>query len=68
MDSKMQKVANIIGYLIGGILVSLAGIAAIVIFWQIDIVDFGVVRMTGLASFTIPNIVWIGGTIEDPND
>ena len=43
MDSKMQKVANIIGYLIGGILVSLAGIAAIVIFWQIDIVDFGVV-------------------------
>ena len=32
MDSKMQKVANIIGYLIGGILVSLAGIAVIAIF------------------------------------
>lgn len=32
MDSKMQKVANIIGYLISGILVSLAGIAVIVTF------------------------------------
>ena len=31
MDSKMQKMANIIGYLIGGILVSLAGIAVIAI-------------------------------------
>ncbi len=29
MDSKMQKVANIIGYLIGGILVSLVGVAII---------------------------------------
>lgn len=31
MDSKMQKVANIIGYLIGGILVSLVGVAIIVV-------------------------------------
>lgn len=30
MDSKMQKVANIIGYLIGGILVSLVGVAIFV--------------------------------------
>lgn len=35
MDSKMQKVANIIGYLIGGILVSLAGITVIVIFGRL---------------------------------
>lgn len=32
MDSKMQKVANIIGYLIGGILVSLVGVAIIAVF------------------------------------
>lgn len=31
MDSKMQKVANIIGYLIGGILVSLVGVAIIAV-------------------------------------
>lgn len=31
MDSKMQKVANIIGYLIGGILVSLVGVATIAV-------------------------------------
>lgn len=31
MDSKMKKVANIIGYLIGGILVSLVGVAIIVV-------------------------------------
>lgn len=31
MDSKMQKVANIIGYLIGGILVSLVGAAIIAV-------------------------------------
>ena len=37
MDSKMQKVANIIGYLIGGILVSLAGIAVIAIFGRLNI-------------------------------
>lgn len=35
MDSKMQKVANIIGYLIGGILVSLVGIAVIAIFGRL---------------------------------
>lgn len=35
MDSKMQKVANIIGYFLGGILVSLVGIAAIVIFGRL---------------------------------
>lgn len=35
MDSKMQKMANIIGYLIGWILASLAGIAAIVIFGRL---------------------------------
>lgn len=35
MDSKMQKVANIIGYLIGGILVSLAGIAVIATFGRL---------------------------------
>lgn len=32
MDSKMKKAADTIGYLIGGTLVSLAGIAVIVIF------------------------------------
>lgn len=32
MDSKMKKAAEAIGYLIGGILVSLAGIAVIAIF------------------------------------
>jgi len=37
MDSKMQKVANIIGYLIGGILVSLAGIAVIAIIDRLNI-------------------------------
>ena len=31
MDSKIQKVANIIGYLIGGILVSLVGVAIIAV-------------------------------------
>lgn len=31
MDSKMQKVANIIGYFIGGILVSLVGVAIIAV-------------------------------------
>jgi hypothetical protein len=31
MDSKMQKVVNIIGYLIGGILVSLVGVAIIAV-------------------------------------
>ena len=31
MDSKMQKVANIIGYLIGVILVSLVGVAFIAV-------------------------------------
>lgn len=31
MDSKMQKVANIIGYLIGGILVSLVGVAIVAV-------------------------------------
>jgi hypothetical protein len=31
MDSKMKKVANIIGYLIGGILVSLVGVAIIAV-------------------------------------
>lgn len=31
MNSKMQKVANIIGYLIGGILVSLVGVAIIAV-------------------------------------
>lgn len=31
MDSKMQKVANIIGYLIGWILVSLVGVAIIAV-------------------------------------
>lgn len=31
MDSKMQKVANIIGYLIGGILVSLVGVVIIAV-------------------------------------
>mgnify|MGYP000964577457 CR=1 FL=1 len=31
MDSKMKKVANIIGYLIGGILVSLVGVVIIAI-------------------------------------
>lgn len=31
MDSKMQKMANIIGYLIGGILVSLVGVAIIAV-------------------------------------
>lgn len=31
MDSKMQKVANIIGYLIGGILVSPVGVAIIAV-------------------------------------
>ena len=35
MDSKMKKVANIIGYLIGGVFVSLAGIAVIVIFGRL---------------------------------
>ena len=35
MDSKMKKAAEAIGYLIGGILVSLAGIAAIVIFGRL---------------------------------
>ena len=34
MDSKMQKVANIIGYLIGGILVSLVGVAIIAVLVQ----------------------------------
>lgn len=42
MDSKMQKVANIIGYLIGGILVSLVGVAIIavlvkVIMWVVGL-------------------------------
>lgn len=32
MKDKMKKAADIIGYLIGGILVSLAGIVAIAIF------------------------------------
>lgn len=32
MDSKMKKVANIIGYLIGGILVSLVAIVIIAVF------------------------------------
>lgn len=32
MDSKMQKVANIIGYLIGGILVSLVALVIIAVF------------------------------------
>lgn len=32
MDSKMQKVANIIGYLIGGILVSLVAVVIIAVF------------------------------------
>lgn len=32
MDSKMQKVANIIGYLIGGILVSLVVVVIIAVF------------------------------------
>ena len=31
MDSKMQKVANIMGYLIGGILVSLVGVAIVAV-------------------------------------
>ena len=31
MDSKMKKVANIIGYLIGGILVSLIGVVIIAV-------------------------------------
>ena len=31
MDIKIQKVANIIGYLIGGILVSLVGVAIIAV-------------------------------------
>ena len=35
MDSKMKKAAEAIGYLIGGRLVSLAGIAAIVIFGRL---------------------------------
>lgn len=35
MNDKMKKVAEAIGYLIGGILVSLAGIAAIVIFGRL---------------------------------
>lgn len=35
MDSKMKKAADAIGYLIGGILVSLAGIAAIAIFGRL---------------------------------
>lgn len=35
MDSKMKKMADAIGYLIGGILVSLAGIAVIVIFGRL---------------------------------
>ncbi len=32
MDSKMKKVANIIGYLIGGILVSLVAVVIIAVF------------------------------------
>ena len=32
MDSKMQKVANIIGYLIGGVLVSLVAVVIIAVF------------------------------------
>ena len=35
MNDKIKKVIDIIGYLIGGILVSLAGIAAIVIFGRL---------------------------------
>lgn len=60
MDSKMQKVANIIGYLIGGILVSLVGVAIIAVLVKAILWLWGCKKMAGFTQFTIPDTIWVG--------